>query len=238
MATDDNFMKVRADLNKNRLYCTIGGSVSTEDLKKFYTEVRFAVADLQPGFDVITDLSSIKLGHLAALPTFRKVIHYLASSQPGAVVRVMPKRNTFYRQAMNYASRSQGYVPLYVDTLEEAEELLDTKVKRNGLRFALIEKAACCRVAERRLEVTVANISTSGCALQLMRSKEAFPEIGSELRLQLTLSQSGKQQCDFEIRAMVVRHFDGGFAVMFAEEFEAEKKDLWLCLLYETERAL
>ena len=65
-------LKVKADIVKNRLYLAIGGKAVKKDLDKLYTDVRFYVADLRSGFDVITDLSECSLGHLNGVSTFRK----------------------------------------------------------------------------------------------------------------------------------------------------------------------
>lgn len=235
MRKQSKVMKVHVDLAKNRLYCTVGGNIELAEMNTFYTEIRFAVADLQPGFDVITDLTEARLGHLAALPTFKKVMHYIASNEAGSVVRAMPNKNIFYRQIMNYASRSQGYAPIYVDSLEEAEELLDAKIKRAGLRFNLIDKVAQYTLNDRPFTGTVLNISASGCAIS---TTETLPEIGEAIRLRLSLISNDQESREFTIKASAIRHFDGGFAVRFSEEFEAEKKDFWRCLLHEAERDL
>lgn len=47
--------KVSADLKRNRLIITVSATASQKEAKKIYTDIRFCVADLQPGFDVITD---------------------------------------------------------------------------------------------------------------------------------------------------------------------------------------
>lgn len=46
MAASSSKMKVRVDMRKNRLYCTVAGKITKADMEKFYTEVRFGVADL------------------------------------------------------------------------------------------------------------------------------------------------------------------------------------------------
>jgi hypothetical protein len=88
-------LKVKADIGKNRLYFTISGKVVREDLDKLYTDVRFGVADLKPGFDVISDLSECNLGHLSGVPTFRKIMNFLISKRVGEVVRVINSNSLF-----------------------------------------------------------------------------------------------------------------------------------------------
>ena len=50
-------LKVKADIIENRLYFKFSGKAEKDDLDKLYTDVRFLVADLTPGFDVIKDFS-------------------------------------------------------------------------------------------------------------------------------------------------------------------------------------
>jgi hypothetical protein len=64
--------RVTVDLKKNRLYITIAGRLNKKDLDGLYTDIRFGVADLQPGFTVINDLTKCTLAALSGLPTFKK----------------------------------------------------------------------------------------------------------------------------------------------------------------------
>ena len=70
--------KVRTDIKKNRLYITLPTCINTKELEKIYSDVRFGVADLKPGFDVVTNLNHCSIGHLSAIPTLRKITAYLA----------------------------------------------------------------------------------------------------------------------------------------------------------------
>ena len=49
--------KVKTDIKKNRIYITLPSTIVKKDLEKIYSDIRFGVADLKPGFDVITDLT-------------------------------------------------------------------------------------------------------------------------------------------------------------------------------------
>lgn len=61
---------VFTDIKKNRLYITITGHLTKVQLERFYTDVRFGVADLKPGFDVVNDLSGCTLAALSGLPIY------------------------------------------------------------------------------------------------------------------------------------------------------------------------
>lgn len=90
--------KVTADLKKNRLIITLVGVISVEGLQEVYTEIRFCVADLKPGFCVINDMTQCRVGQLAALGTFGKVREYLNSHDVGTVIRVVKKKQIVFNQ--------------------------------------------------------------------------------------------------------------------------------------------
>jgi hypothetical protein len=106
--------KVTADLKRNRLYITLSCDPGKKVLEKIYTDVRFCVADLKPGFNVISDLSQCTLGHLNGIPTLRKIMSYLALNQPGEIVRITGKMSLIFKQLIRFTTRFQGYKPIYV----------------------------------------------------------------------------------------------------------------------------
>lgn len=119
-----NRLGVKADLKKNRLYITIAGKLNKKDLDGLYTDIRFGVADLQPGFDVITDLTECTLAALSGFATFNKITDHLLANNVGKVVRIIDERRIIFKQILNSASRIKGYTAVYVKSLEEAENEL------------------------------------------------------------------------------------------------------------------
>ena len=75
-----NRATVKVDIKKNRLYCAWEGNVSKSELDACFTEVRFCVADLQPGFSTIFDLTSCRIVYLDVLSTYKKIVQYLMES--------------------------------------------------------------------------------------------------------------------------------------------------------------
>jgi hypothetical protein len=116
---------VRADLKKNRLYITIAGRLNKKDLESLYTDIRFCVADLQPGFAVVNDLSECTLAALSGLPVFKKITDHLITNEVSEVIRIVDKRRIVFKQILNASAMMSGYTPVYATSLEEAEELLD-----------------------------------------------------------------------------------------------------------------
>ena len=117
-------VKVKADLKRNRLQVTLSGSISKKEMENLYTEIRFGVADLKPGFSVITDLRQCRIGHLSGVAIFMKINEYLSSKQVGAVIRILKKKNLLFKQLSRLAARNAPYEVIYVSSEEEAEAKL------------------------------------------------------------------------------------------------------------------
>jgi hypothetical protein len=157
---------VRADLKRNRLYITMFSAPNKDILEKVYTDVRFCVADLRPGFDVITDLSYCGIGHLNGISTLRKTMDYLIANQVGQVVRVVGKKSLLFKQFVRFATVFQSYSTAYVTSLEEAEDKLMNSARRNALRFRLHQQKIQYKIDQEEGQGQIIDISVSGCAVQ------------------------------------------------------------------------
>ena len=120
---------VSANIKKKRLYISLHGILTKEEAERLYTDIRFCVADLGPDFAVITDLTNGQIGHLNAISTFRKITRFLQEQKVGKVVRIVGQSKVIYLQILKLTDKTQGYEPIYVSTLEEAESLLDALVR-------------------------------------------------------------------------------------------------------------
>ncbi len=116
---------VTANIKKQRLYITLQGIIPKKEAERLYTDIRFCVSDLEPGFAIITDLTQCRIGHLEAIGTFRKVVQFLQEKQVGRTIRIVGQAKVIYLQMLNLSDKTQGYEPIYVSSLEEAEEVLD-----------------------------------------------------------------------------------------------------------------
>lgn len=123
--TQKRTYKVTSDIGRNRLLIELSGTIRKKDLGALYTDVRFCVADLQPGFDVITDLRACRLGHLSGIPEFKKIIQYMIHSKVRTTVRVVGKTSLVLKQISRITKVIPGYKPIYVSSIEEAEQQLD-----------------------------------------------------------------------------------------------------------------
>ena len=118
--------EVKVDLKSNRLYITLAGTIRKTEAEKIYTEVRFGAQDLQKGFTVITDFRKCRVGHLAGVPVFMKIMEYLTMCGVGKTIRVVGKSNVLIKQITRVTSRVKDYSPIYVSSLEEVEEVLSS----------------------------------------------------------------------------------------------------------------
>lgn len=211
------------DLKKNRLYFTVTGEVTRKELDRFYTDVRFCVADLQQGFDLIAIYSDCRLAHLSALPTFKKITNFLITNGVNEVVRILPEKCTFVKQALNITARMQGYKPIYASSLKEAEELLDSINKRKGLRFHLNQFPLEYQLDETTQHGYIKDISISGCAVLSSDTPEL--SINKEVKIKISFDNAESGQETFEIMSSVIRVEDDSFAVQFTE-LEREREEL------------
>jgi len=226
---------VTADIKKNRLSITIACNITKKELEKIYTDVRFCVADLKPGFDVVTDLSQCTFGHLNGVPTLRKIMAYLTTKEPGAVVRIIGETSLVFKQLLGFTSRFHSYKPIYVASLAEAEEKLDQVIRRQGLRFHLNRHEVEYTFAQEQGKGLLIDISISGCAIQ---APTLSPPMDGEVILTLPLRQDPETMASFTLTSQTVRVEDNLFAVRFLELDDAQKARLYQCLAFEMQRDL
>lgn len=210
------------------MYFTAAGKITQKGLETLYTDVRFCVADLKPGFDVISDLSECKLAALNAIPTFRKIMNYLIINGVGEVVRVIHKNQFLFRQMINLASRTQGFKPISATTLEEAEEKLDNAIKRNGLRFQLHQQSIEYTRGAEKGKALIFDISTSGCALV---DATLQASVGDEVLIEIDFMKEDGSPEIFKSNARVIREENSTFAAEFTDLENDLKKQLWECLV-------
>jgi hypothetical protein len=229
-------MIVKVDTKNNRLYLKFSGSVAKNELDKVYTDIRFAVADLLPGFSVIDDLTECTLCHISAVATYKKISNYLIRNGVKDVVRIINKESVVLRQFLNFASRFAEYIPIYVSTLEEAEEQLDKTGRRKRLRFHFAGRLQAEYFSNTaRGEGYIIDISTTGCKIA---SPTFPPGVDAIIDIVISFNASETVQKTFSTKALVVRTDDGGFAVEFKDISEEKIEELWQDLLREFEHDL
>lgn len=217
-----NNLKVKADVRKNRLYFHFVGVATKTAMEKLYTDVRFCVADLKPEFDVISDFSYCEIIHLDSLPAFKKIMSYLIENGLGEIVRILQIDKLSHKQILNLATRVQGYKPIYVANLEEAEENLKNTVKRRGLRVHLHDFPIKYTINNEEGEGHILDMSTSGCAVKFTTFG---PQTGAEMLAEVTFSQKDKPPDIFQFKARIVRVTNNAFGAAFID-LEQDRQEL------------
>lgn len=226
---------VRADIPNNRLYISVGGKLSREILDNLYTDIRFCVSDLQPGFNVITDLTECTLAALNGVPTFKKITSYLIDNRVGIVVRVINTNNLVFKQFLNLTAKMQGYKAIFVSTIEDAEEKLIQAEKRQSLRFQLNKHNINFLVNDEMGEGFIYDISTGGCAIELATMQ---PIVGDEIIVTIPFDKTDNLLNSFNANARVIHVNNDYFSVQFNEYDEELEEDLWNRLVYESNREI
>ncbi len=227
-------LDVKADVGKNRLSLTLAGIIHKKELSKLYTELRFCVPDLQPGFEVIADLAGCSLAFLNIIPTFRNIMNYLLSNGAGEMVGIMPSDALIYKQ-IQLATIFQGYKPSFVSTLAEAEEKLAVINQRAALRLVLHQQAVKYRVNDEEQDALLRDISSSGCVIE---TDSPMFTVGEELSVAIKLFQEEIDLGLSEISAEVVRVEADQFAVKFLNIDGDVEKELWEILVNESRREI
>lgn len=224
-------LSARAHISNNRLYISIGGKLTRESLDKLYTDIRFGVADLKPGFNVITDLTECTLASLNGVPTFKKIANFLIENRVGLVVRVMNSENLVFKQLLNLTARMQGYKAISVSSIEEAEKILLEAEKRESLRFQLHQQRIKYLINDEEGEGYILDISTGGCAIDSATLK---PSVEDDIFISIPFDTTENLLNSFNTTARVVKEKNGFFSVQFKEYDINTKEQLWQRLVYES----
>ena len=225
--------KASANIKKNRLYVTIAGNADAKALERLYTDIRFCVADLKPGFEVISDISQCNLIYISGFPVYKKIIDYLIGQQLGEIVRVIRNDNISFRQMINFSDKIHCYRSIYVESKDEAEQKLDHLIRRDGIRFRINTVQFFYEIGEHHSQGSVVDISISGCAVT---STGALPDLGEHIRVNLGFEPHESYCAEFHLEAKVVRIEETAFAVQFLACDEDIKSALYKRLAYEVSR--
>lgn len=219
---------IDTSIGENRIILIFPKILTKKELDILYTDVRFAAADLKPGFNVIANFSKTKFLFLNGLSVFRKIFNFLLSSDSGEIVRVIQDNRIIYKQLLNMSLQISGYVPIYAPTIEKAEAKINQVQKRNGLRFNLLQHPVEFVIEGQKHNGIFSNISISGCAIM---TNKLQPEINSVIEIKFSLLDQKKQSKNFSIKSRVVRAENDVFAVSFMDIGEKNTKELWKCVV-------
>nr|WP_321467992.1 PilZ domain-containing protein [uncultured Desulfobulbus sp.] len=230
----DTLVKVRADRKQNRLHITIAGKVDLHSLEQLYTDIRFCIAELNPGFEVINDLSRCQLIYITSLPTYKKIIDFLLSHNAGQIVRIVEEHAVSYKQIHSFTDQISCYQPLYVHSSQEAEQRLEEIRPRAGIRLKLRHLKLVYDSAVGSGEADINDISTSGCAVT--KATLILPE-QMDFEGFIAFPPHPPLIGHVQMKARVVRCSDTGFAAKFLDVSDEFREKLYQRFLHEAGRS-
>ena len=227
-------IKATANIAKNRLHITMSGNIDSKSLEKLYTDIRFCVADLKKGFEVISDISQCNILYVSSFPNYKKIIDYLIANNVGEIVRIIRNANISYKQILKFSEKIDCYKTIYVESDKEAEDKLQLLIKRNGVRFKIDNLFFEYTVKDSPGKGRIIDISTSGCAVD---SPTQPLIIDTEIVVIIKFSEHDTLLSTFTIKAKVVRVDDQRSAIQFIDLDDDHKNQLYNRLAYEVSRS-
>ncbi|WP_319585837.1 PilZ domain-containing protein [uncultured Desulfobulbus sp.] len=234
MANAKPLAKAEANIKKNRLHITISGNIDIKSLEKLYTEIRFCVADLKKGFEVISDISQCNLLYISSLPVYKKIIDFLIAKNIGEVVRIIKKDNISYKQIVNFSEKIHCYRAVYAENKEDAEKKLECLIKRDGIRFPLNNVLFHYERNNEAGSGRIVDISISGCAVESATLPLAENDA---IGIIITFDKHETLPSEFHLKACVVRRGEHLFAARFIDVDDERKAKLYQRLAYEVGRS-
>ena len=117
--------KVEAEKNKNLLRIVFSKGVEPDEARLYLETVKARVAELQPGFRLLTDLSGLESMHAGCAPQLERAMDVINQAGVAKVVRVIPDPHKdiglnimslfHYRRRIQFAT---------CETLAEAEKIV------------------------------------------------------------------------------------------------------------------
>lgn len=115
---------IRVDTVRNRLYVTLVGFFSLEEIKKCGDETIEATKRLRTGYDVVTDITKFKAGPPEVAEDIERVQAHFRKSGARQGVRIVGG-NVLSGMQFRRTGTSVEYNSVNVPSLEDAEKLLN-----------------------------------------------------------------------------------------------------------------
>lgn len=114
---------IRVDTAKNRLYVTLAGFFTLEEMKRCGDDTIKATAKLRPGYDVVTDITQFKAGPPEVAEDIERVQAHFRKSGARQGVRIVGSNVISGLQFRRTGAHAE-YNSVNVPSLEAAEEFL------------------------------------------------------------------------------------------------------------------
>jgi len=121
---------VRSDLEKNRIYITIGRLEGEAEMDGIVKTIQMECARLKPGFTCLTDLRDYEVQDENFEKYIKRAQEILVAAGMYKVVRVRRKMGALAHFQFDNASYEVGYHADSVTDIEEAEKILDAEAAK------------------------------------------------------------------------------------------------------------
>ena len=115
--------EIKSDLSKNRLFVTLSGFLTDEQMKTAADMVISETKKLKPGFSVINDISNFQPASKAGTEEIQKAQIFVKNNGAGRIVRIV-KDNALANMQFSRVTKTAGYNVDEATSVEEAEKLL------------------------------------------------------------------------------------------------------------------
>jgi len=112
----------RADTARNRLYITLDGYLTDDEIKEAAARTLSEARRLREGFDVVNDISTFKPASPEGAAMIGDVQKKVAGMGMNRVVRIA---SALARLQFDRGAKGAGYKGLSAGSVEEADQLLD-----------------------------------------------------------------------------------------------------------------
>ena len=113
---------VKADIATNRVYVTLRGFSSDQEMEQHVARVATEVRRLKPGFVMISDISQMKSTTPHGTRMLQEVMVVYKKHGIARIIRIVGE-DVIARNQFNRLSRDAGIPVDYVKSLDEAEKL-------------------------------------------------------------------------------------------------------------------
>jgi hypothetical protein len=113
---------VKADTASNRVYVTLRGFSSDEEMQEHVTRVATEVRKLKPGFVMISDISQMKPATPNGTKMLQDIMHLYRKQGIARIIRIVGE-DVIAKGQFNRLAKDAGIEVHYVSTRDQAEKL-------------------------------------------------------------------------------------------------------------------
>ncbi|MFC1925469.1 hypothetical protein ACFLW2_02095 [Chloroflexota bacterium] len=117
--------EIRADVARNRLYVIVQGFLTSQENNESVDKILEALRKLRPGFDMITDMATMKVATEEGSEGFGRA--HEAIKAMGQKNNILVVKDPLVRMQIERMSREAGTPAEFASSIEEAERILEGK---------------------------------------------------------------------------------------------------------------